>query len=46
MPHSYDANMSAMVQTSAPPPPQSPPMRPGLTTSEVRVRADFALAQD
>ena len=44
--HTYDANMSAPVvrtQTAAPPP---PPMRPGMTTSEVRVRADFALTED
>jgi uncharacterized protein YggE len=33
-----DANMSSSVQVSA------PPMRPGMNSSEVRVRADFALA--
>jgi len=43
-PYSYDANMSVSAQTVSPPPP--PPMRPGITTSEVRVRADFALARD
>ena len=36
-----DAAAGMAVQTAAPPP---PPMMPGVTTSEVRVRADFALA--
>jgi uncharacterized protein YggE len=40
--HSMDANMSA--QTAAPPQVSAPPMRPGMNTSEVRVRADFALS--
>jgi len=42
-PGPYPISMEAgtMVRTAAPPP---PPMRPGMTTSEVRVRADFALA--
>lgn len=45
MPYAYDANMSVRAESgpAAPPP---PPMRPGMTTSEVRVRADFALAKD
>ena len=45
MPYAYDANMSVRAESgpAAPPP---PPMRPGMTTSEVRVRADFALAED
>ena len=43
-----DANMSA--QTAAPPPPQevmnqSMPFSPGTTTTEVRVRVDFALEE-
>jgi len=38
-----DAAMGAVAQTAAPPP---PPLRPGMTTSEVRVRADFALAAE
>jgi uncharacterized protein YggE len=44
----YDAN--AVAQTAAPPPPveamsQSLPFSPGTTTTEVRVRVDFALKQ-
>jgi uncharacterized protein YggE len=43
-----DANMAA--QSAAPPPPVSPmneslPFSPGTTTTEVRVRVDFALAE-
>jgi uncharacterized protein YggE len=40
MPYYGDAAVGAVVQTAAP----APPVRPGLTTNEVRVRADFALA--
>ena len=41
---SYDANMSA--QTAAPPLPQSPrPFNPGINSTEVRVRVDFALSR-
>lgn len=36
-----DAAMDVAVQTAAPPPPA---VMPGMTTSQVRVRADFALA--
>ena len=44
----YDAN--AVAQTAAPPPPpeamnQTLPFSPGTTTTEVRVRVDFALAE-
>ena len=42
----YDANMVA--QSAAPPPPVAPeslPFSPGTTTTEVRVRVDFALAE-
>jgi hypothetical protein len=44
-PGPYPISMDAAVEVrnTAPPP---PPMRPGMTTSEVRVRADFALAKD
>lgn len=42
MPHyEGDAAMGMAVETAAPPPPA---MMPGMTTSQVRVRADFALA--
>ncbi|HEX8571789.1 MAG TPA: SIMPL domain-containing protein [Allosphingosinicella sp.] len=41
---SHDRDMSA--QATAPPPEEAaPPVRPGLNASEVRVRADFALAE-
>ncbi|HEX8667355.1 MAG TPA: SIMPL domain-containing protein [Allosphingosinicella sp.] len=39
---SADAAGRAVAQTVAPPP---PPMRAGMTTSQVRVRVDFALAR-
>jgi uncharacterized protein YggE len=43
IPHyAMDGNMSAQV--AAPPPISAPPMRPGMNSSEVRVRADFALS--
>jgi uncharacterized protein len=35
----------AVAQTAAPPPPPSLPFSPGTTTTEVRVRVDFALAE-
>jgi hypothetical protein len=43
-PGSYDMNMSmeSSAQVSAPPP---PPMRPGMNTSTVAVRVDFALVE-
>lgn len=43
-PYPVDALMSeeAGMQTASPPP---PPVRPGMNSSEVRVRADFALAR-
>ena len=43
MPYAVAMDATEQVQASAPPP---PPFRPGTTTSEVRVRADFALAED
>jgi uncharacterized protein len=48
VPQSYD--MNAMAQeagprpVSAPPPPPAVPFSPGMNTTEVRVRVDFALA--
>lgn len=41
IPYYGDGNMSARVSTVAPP----PPMRGGMTTSEVRVHVDFALSE-
>ena len=35
----------AVAQTAAPPPPESMPFSPGTTTTEVRVRVDFALSE-
>lgn len=40
----YRRDMDLMAEQAAPPPVAAPPVRPGLETSEVRVRADFALA--
>jgi len=40
IPYEGDATMFAQVRTAAPP----PPLRPGLNSSEVQVRADFALS--
>jgi uncharacterized protein YggE len=41
------ATMDAVaVQSAGPQPVSAPPMRPGLNSSEVRVRADFALAPE
>jgi len=45
MPYSYDGNTSVRAE-SGPVSPPPPPMRPGMTTSEVRVGADFALSND
>ena len=44
-PYPVDAAMrdGAAMQTASPPP---PPVRPGVNSSEVRVRADFALARN
>jgi uncharacterized protein len=42
IPYGGGMAVDAVAQTAAPPP---PPVRAGLTTSEVRVRADFALAE-
>jgi hypothetical protein len=36
---------AAQSVAPAPPPPQEPPMRPGRTASEVRIRVDFALSE-
>lgn len=43
---SYDANM-AVAQSAAPPPPpvSAAPFNPGINSTEVRVRVDFALAR-
>ncbi|HZF95660.1 MAG TPA: SIMPL domain-containing protein [Allosphingosinicella sp.] len=40
--YDMDASAPAEMQTVSPPPP--PDIRPGMTTSQVQVRADFALA--
>ena len=47
VPMPYPRRESAdMAQTAAPPPPQeSAPFSPGINTSEVRVRVDFALGE-
>jgi hypothetical protein len=42
VPYGGGMAVEAAAQTVAPPP---PPVRAGLTTSEARVRADFALAE-
>ena len=36
----------AMAMDAAPPPVEQPQVRPGMNTDEVRVRVDFALAED
>jgi hypothetical protein len=41
MPYHVGDSSAAMVQTAAPPP---PPVRGGMNTSQVQVRADFALS--
>ncbi len=44
-PHRRYENMDAVAQTAAPPPPvNAAPFSPGVNTTEVRVRVDFALA--
>ena len=43
-PVTYASDAMAVAQTSAPPPVSAPPFRPGMNASEVRVRAEFALA--
>jgi uncharacterized protein YggE len=40
----YYGGVATEAVMSAPPPVSAPPMRPGMNSSEVRVRADFALA--
>ena len=41
----YGGSMDAVAQTAAPPPPQeAAPFSPGVNTTEVHVRVDFALA--
>lgn len=42
-PYARYGNMDAM-ETAAPPPPPSAPFSPGINTTEVRVRVDFALS--
>ncbi|MFN3387806.1 MAG: SIMPL domain-containing protein [Allosphingosinicella sp.] len=42
-PYPMDATVA---NEAAPPPVVAPPVRPGVNSSEVRVRADFALARD
>jgi uncharacterized protein YggE len=41
----YDGHASMAVDASPPPIVSTPPFRPGLNSSEVRVRADFALSE-
>lgn len=44
-PYVGDASAQVRAQTAAPPPPPMPvPFSPGISTTEVRVRVDFALA--
>jgi uncharacterized protein YggE len=42
-PYARSMEMNASAQTAAPPPPVSAPFNPGINTTEVRVRVDFAL---
>jgi uncharacterized protein YggE len=42
-PYARTMDMNASAQTAAPPPPVSAPFNPGINTTEVRVRVDFAL---
>lgn len=44
-PQPYYHGMDAAMQVSAPPPEEAAPVRVGVNTSRVRVRADFALAE-
>lgn len=43
-PYARYGGMDAVAQTAAPPPPPSAPFNPGINTTEVRVRVDFALS--
>ncbi len=43
-PYARYGSMDAVAQTAAPPPPPSAPFNPGINTTEVRVRVDFALS--
>jgi uncharacterized protein len=44
-PYGRSSTVDAVAQSAAPPPPQSAaPFNPGINTTEVRVRVDFALA--
>ena len=43
-PGPYYGSVTMEASAQAPPPVSAPPMRPGMNSSEVRVRADFALA--
>lgn len=43
-PYPRYGSMDAVAQTAAPPPPPSAPFNPGINTTEVRVRVDFALS--
>lgn len=43
-PTPYYGDAMVTEQASAPPPVSAPPFRPGMNSSEVRVRVDFALA--
>lgn len=43
--HDYDMTAAAALETVAPRPEEGPPVPPGMTTSEVSVRVDFALSE-
>ena len=43
-PYARYGGMDTVAQTAAPPPPPSAPFNPGINTTEVRVRVDFALS--
>ena len=45
IPYARAGGMDAVAQTAAPPPPPSAPFNPGINTTEVRVRVDFALSE-
>ncbi|HYE28527.1 MAG TPA: SIMPL domain-containing protein [Allosphingosinicella sp.] len=44
-PYPYEGDAAMAEQTSAPMLAAPPPVRPGITTREVHIRADFALAE-